>query len=331
MTTVRALILAPFDESQLDRLRAVMDIAYESWLDTRRLTDPDDLADRIKAEGISILVVEADFVFEETFEGCPGLKFVGICRSATNQVDVDAATRSGVLVVNTPGRNARAVAEHALALILALSRKIPQAHQYVTTGGWQHPVGGYIDLRGVELAARTVGIIGLGAIGRSLAEMCMGLGVDVVAYDPYAVEWPKGVRMSDLHGVAKQSDFVSVHVRTTAETTGLLDADFFATMKPGAYLVSCSDYQVIDQAALLDALCTNRLLGAALDVFETQPIAPDSPLLKLDNVILTPHIGGATIETIQRHSRMMTDDILRFVKGCRPKNLVDPAAWATRQ
>ena len=327
---MHALILAPFDEHQLARLRAEMDVTYESWLDTRALTDPDDLAVRIRSQDISILVVEADFVFEETVQDCPGLKFVGICRAATNQVDLQAATDRGVLVVNTPGRNARAVAEHAFALILSLARRIPQAHQYVRSGRWRHPVAGYTDFHGIELGSRSVGIVGVGAVGRTLAAICMGFGMNVSAYDPYIDNVPEGVRMTDLHTLARESDFVSVHAAKTPETTGLLNTDFFALMKSSAYFVNCSDYCIADETALLDALRNRLISGAAFDVFETQPIVPDNPLLKMDNVILTPHVGGATVETIERHSRMMADDILRFVQGIRPLNLVTPEVWKPR-
>ena len=321
---MHALILAPFDEHQLARLRARMDVTYENWLDTRALADPDELAARVRSEDISVLVVEADFVFEETFQECPGLKFVGICRGATNQVDLQAAADQGVVVVNTPARNARAVAEHAFTLMLSLARRIPQAHEYVRTGQWRHPMSGYTEFRGAELDSRIVGIVGLGAIGRTLASMCVGFGMNVLAYDPYADEVPEDVCMTDFYTLSRESDFVSVHVPATPETTGLLNAEFFASMKPSAFLVNCSDYRIADEAALLDALRARRISGAAFDVFETQPIVPGSPLLKLDNVVLTPHIGGATDETIERHSRMMADDILRFVEGQRPVNLIVP-------
>ncbi len=327
---MHALILAPFDERQLNRLRATMDVSHESWLDTRRLTDPDDLNARILTEGISILVVEADFVFEETFQECPELKFVGICRASTTQVDLEAASEHGVLVVNTPGRNARAVAEHALALIMSLARRITQSHEYVSSRSWLNPVAGYTDFRGVEVGARTVGIIGLGAIGRTLAGMCVSLGMKVVAYDPYVTDAPSDVSMADLATLAQVSDFVSVHVPATSDTEGLLDAEFFAHMKPTTYIVNCSDYQIAEETALLDALRNRRIAGAALDVFETHPVIPNSPLLDLDNVLLTPHIGGATDETIERHSQMMADDIISFIEGRRPANLVVPEVWPDR-
>ena len=326
---MHALILAPFEESQLARLRARMDVSYESWLETRTLTDPDELAVRALSEDVEIRVVEADFVFEETFQQCPKLRFVGICRASTTQVDLETAADHGVVVVNTPGRNARAVAEHALALILSMARRITHAHEYVSSRSWGNPVAGYIDFRGIEVGARTIGVVGLGAIGRTLAGMCMGLGMKVAAYDPYVNDVPDGVHMTGLAALAEASDFVSIHVPRTPDTTGLLDAKFFAHMKSSAYLVNCSDYQIAEETALLDALRNRRISGAAFDVFETHPVTPNNPLLELDNVLLTPHVGGATVETIERHSRMMADDILRFVEGRRPVNMVTPEVWSS--
>ena len=324
---MRTLILAPFDPLQIDRLRAVVPVEYESWLDTRMLTDPEELAARIRSSGISILVVEADFVFEETFDGAPGLRFVGICRASTNQVDVEAATRHGIVVVSTPARNARAVAEHALGLMFALARRIPQAHAYVASGQWKNPVEPYFSMRGIEMQGRTVGIVGLGATGSELAQMCAALGMNVLAHDPFVANPASEIRMTSLETLASNSDFISLHVPATADTDGMIDADVISRMKRSAFLVSCSDPSVMDQEALVRALGSGRIAGAAFDLFETHPIAPDNPLLRLDNVILTPHIGGATAETVRRHSEMMTDDILRFTIGQRPVNIVNPEVW----
>ncbi len=328
---MNALILAPFDARELRRLRRAMSVAYESWMDTRALADPDELAARIRAESVSMLVMEADFVFAETIAACPALRFVGVCRAATSHVDIAAASAAGVVVVNTPARNARGVAEHALALMLALARRIPQANEYVAGGSWRNPAGGYFELRGIELAGRSVGIVGMGAIGRTLAEMCIALGMEALAYDPYASNIPRGARMTDLPDLAARADFVSAHAPATEETAGMLDANFFGAMKRSAYFVNCADYRIADERALLDALRSKRIAGGAFDVFDTQPLAPHSPLLALDNVILTPHIAGATDETIARHSRMMANDMLRFANGVRPVNIVDAAAWERRR
>ena len=327
----RALILAPFSASELESLGQSIGVAYESWMDTRRLYSPEELADRVRSEGISVLVIEADFVFEEVFEGAPGLRFVGICRNSTDHVDVEAATRHGVLVVNTPGRNARAVAEHALGLMLSLARGIPAAHRYVVEGRWQEPTEPYGRLRGVELAGRTLGIIGLGAIGRKLASLSAALGMTCLAYDPYVQCVPAEVRQTGLEALLAGSDFVAIHAPRTKETEGLLDARMLGLMRPSAYLLNLSDASIVAEDALVEALRARRLAGAALDVFETHPVQPHSPLLELDNVLLTPHIGGATEETVERHSAMMAEAVMRFLAGVRPEHLVNPEAWAAHE
>jgi D-3-phosphoglycerate dehydrogenase len=192
-------------------------------------------------------------------------------------------------------------------------------------------------MRGVELAGRTLGVIGLGAIGGRLAQMCAALGMEALAYDPYVKRPPSGVRahgcaplLVQLDELLARSDFVSLHVPDSPGTERLLDASRLALMKPAAYLINTSSPSAVEQRALADALRTRRIAGAALDVFETHPIAPDSPLLTLDNVVLTPHLGGATEETVERHSRMMADDILRYLGGQRPQHLVNPEAWKSK-
>ena len=320
-----ALILAPFAEAHIERLRRRVAVEHRSWMETRRLTDPDELAATLNSGRMSLLVVESDFVFEEVFEQADCLKFVGVCRSATHHVDVEAATGRGVLVVNTPGRNARAVAEHALGLMFVLARGTVAAHAYVAEGRWRDPVTPYISMRGVELGGRTLGVIGLGAVGRTLARMARSLGMEVLAYDPYVREAGDAV-LTPLESLVARSNFISLHVPLTPETEGLLNAPLLEVVRPGAFLVSTSDAAVVEQSALASALESGRLAAAALDVFDTHPIAPDSPLLSLDNVVMTPHIGGATAETIERHSQMMTDDILRYLDGRRPVNLVNPEA-----
>ena len=326
----RALVLAPFSDAGLERLADRVDVTHESWMDSGRLHDPDGLAEKLKELGASILVIELDFVFAEVFEAAPGLAFVGVCRAATNHVDIESASSHGVVVVNTPGRNAQAVAEHALGLMLALARRIPESHNYVLEGRWVNPAAPYVDMRGVELAGRTLGIVGLGAIGRRLAEMAGAIGMACVAYDPYVSGAPPGMRLVELDELMACSDFISVHAPVTAETEGLIDSRRLRLMKPTAYIVNLSGARIVDGEGLRSALGSGTIAGAALDVFETQPIAPDHPLLGIDNVILTPHVGGATDETIRRHSEMIASDILRFLDGERPVNLVNPTAWEER-
>ena len=160
--------------------------------------------------------------------------------------------------------------------------------------------------------------------------MAGAIGMRCVAHDPYVESPPQGIRLVDLDELMGCSDFISVHAPVTAETGGLIDSRRLALMKPSAYIVNLSGAGIVDRDGLVTALESRTIAGAALDVFETQPIAPDHPLLELDNVVLTPHVGGATDETIDRHSAMMVSDILRFLDGERPVNLVNPEVWGKR-
>jgi D-3-phosphoglycerate dehydrogenase len=307
-----------------------MDVAYESWMDTNKLLSAEEFIERIQGQGIEIVVVEADFITREIFERAKKLKFLGVCRADMAYVDVKAATENGVLVVNTPGRNAAAVAELTVGLMLALLRHIPQAHQVVSSGNWVDPTVAYFSMRGSELGGKKIGIVGFGAIGRRVAKLVSAFDASVLVYDPFvdSNEVKKtGAQSVELDDLMKRSDIITLHASTAPEAIGLISAQRIALMKPTAYLINAANAFVIDNAAIIKALEEKRIAGAAFDVFETWPVRTDSPLLKLDNVVLTPHIGGATGETITRHSQMLVEDIERFMKGERPRNLVNPQAW----
>jgi D-3-phosphoglycerate dehydrogenase len=328
--TIRALILAPFHPQALERLRGRVQVTYESWMDTRRLLPPEEMLERIESGDFQIVIIEADFLFDEVFEGTKKLRLAGICRNSVNNIDIDAATEHEVMVVNTPARNAVSVAELTVGLILSLARCIPVAHSMVKSGEWLDPVGPYITLRGIELAGKTVGIVGLGAIGFEVAKRLRAFDVEILVYDPYVSA--KGTaeveaRQVELPGLMKESDFVTIHCPVSPETTGLIGEKEIGLMKPTAYLINTGGWEVVDEKVLLHALGQRRIAGAAFDTYQTHPVSPQSPFLKLDNVVLTPHIGGATDGTVKRYSQMMTEDIERFISGKRPKNLVNPEVW----
>ena len=330
---MHVLILAPFEETCLDRLRSRIKVTYKPWTESRVLLDPEELAEAINGYQAEALIVEADFVLEETFKEAPGLRLVGICRNAVSQIDVDAATESGVVVVNAPGRNARAVGELVIGLMFALARGIVASHRYVAEGRWEDPVSPYLELGGVEVGGKTLGLVGLGAIGSEVSGLAHALGMKVLASDPYVT--PKRASqvracLTDLDTVLRASDFVSIHLPAGAETSGLIDGRALQVMRPGAYLINTSTPEAIDSSALLDALERGEIAGAALDVHESPPIPPDHPLLAHPKVILTPHIGGATDGTVARHSQMMTEALERFRQGLRPTHVVNPSAWQCR-
>ncbi len=325
---MKALVLAPFAPDQLERLRRRMAVVYEPWTETRLLWDPAVLAVRLAEESIEAVVAEVDFLFGEVFEDPSPLRFIGLCRNATNQVDLEAAAARGVTVVNTPGRNANAVAELVIGLALSLARRIPAAHAYVQSGDWQHPMGAYLDIRGTEISGKTIGIVGMGAIGRRVARLARALGMQVLGHDPYATA-PRYVTMTTLEHLLSCSDVVTLHVPETPETACMLDRERLALMPPGSFLINTASAALVDEAALVDALRSGHLAGAGLDVFETHPVMPNSPLLALENVVLTPHIGGATAETVERYSRSITRSLLQFERTANRGLRVATRARAT--
>ena len=328
-----ALVLAPFTQNALAALRGIVAVTYESWTDTRKLYSPPELCQRINADDIGILVVEADFVYEEVFQQSGPLKFLGVCRNGLDSIDIEAATYHNVAVVNTPGRNAHGVAELTLGLMLSLARRISHLNGYVKDGNWESPVEPYISMQGIELRGKTLGIIGLGAIGRIVARLGRAFGMHVVAYDPY-VGAPgskvAGTLLGTLEQVLRLSDFLSIHTPATPDTEGLLDERHLIMMKAGSYIINTASHHVIDQVALVEHIKSGHIAGVGLDVHRTHPILPSSPLLKLDQVILTPHVGGASDGTVERHSWMMVEEIRRFLQGRKPRHLVNREVWRRR-
>lgn len=327
---MRILLLAPFSGDALATLFQFAEVVHEDWRETETMWDPVELGKRLHGEGFDVVVVERDFLFRETFEAAPELRVAAICRSAVNQIDVAAATDHGVSVLNTPGRNAPAVAELALGLMFALARRMLESDSYIRQGRWESPTEPYTQLRGFELHGKTVGIVGFGAIGRLVAKKCQALGMRVLVYDPFVGDGGRGDRSVEMVGLGdllQRADIISLHAPPDPGGKALLDGDAMNRVRSGAYLVNTASAELVDTPALVQALRERRLAGAAYDVFETTPIQPGHPLTKTPDVILTPHLGGATDETIQRHSHMIVRDLQRITRGQRPANLVNPEVW----
>jgi D-3-phosphoglycerate dehydrogenase len=321
----KALVLAPFSPDALDRLRVTTNVTYEPWTETKRLHNPQELAERIRNERVAAIVVEADFLVTEAFQS-PYLRVAGACRNAVTQVDLKTATERGIPVLNAPGRNNVAVAELAIGFMFALARHVRAANTFVSGGQWTNPVLDYEQFRGREIARSTVGIIGLGQIGREVAQRARCLGAKVIAHDPFVSREKAvgaGARLVSLRALLAKADFVTLH--TTAMETPILDAAALDQLRPAAYVINTGAPAAVDYDALAERLRTNRIAGAALDVFPGFIPRAESPILGLDNVILTPHIGGATEETVERHSRMMVEDIERVLRGERPRRVANLA------
>lgn len=252
------------------------------------------------------------------------LRVVGRHGVGFENIDLKAASERGVIVTYTPHANADAVADHTLALVLSLLRKIPEANASMKAGRWEG--GRFI---GLELSSKTLGVIGLGEIGRRVAKRARGFDMKVIYYDLFRkvdLEKELGLTYTPLNLLLSEADVVSIHIPSTAETRGMIGGRELSLMKKGAFLINTARGSIVDEDALIRALKEGRIAGAALDVFDKEPPDPDSPLLKLDNVILTPHIAGYTIEAIRRMDLAVASDVVKVLKGEKPMNIANPEA-----
>lgn len=255
-------------------------------------------------------------------------KLLAVCSAGAGYdvIDVDACTRAGIAVCNNSGPGAEAVAEHALGFMLDLAKKITVADRVLRAG----PVGDRLALRGSQLLGKTLGVIGLGAIGGRLVELCAPFGMEVLAFDPYLDEvsaHARGVRVVPLARLLERSDFVQVTCPLTSETERLIGRAQFAAMKPTAFFITTARGLVHDETALLDALVSGGIAGAGLDVFHEEPPRQDNPLLHLDNVVATPHTAGITVEAAHDIAVATATQWQTIFEGGMPSRLLNPDVW----
>ncbi|WP_077090361.1 NAD(P)-dependent oxidoreductase [Mycobacterium rhizamassiliense] len=316
----RALVTAPLRGPGFAKLRELADVVYDPWIDQTplRIYSAEQLAERISAEAADIVVVETDSVKGPVFD--LGLIAVASTRGDPNNVDIAGATAAGIPVLNTPGRNADAVAEMAIALLFAATRHLVSSDADVR-GGNMFRDGSipYQRFRGAEIAGRTAGLVGLGAVGRALAWRLSGLGMRVIACDPYHDE-----AEHSLDELLAEADVVSLHAPVTEDTAGMIGAKQFAAMRDGVVFVNTARAQLHDTDALVDALRSGKVGAAGLDHFVGEVLPTDHPLVGMPNVVLTPHIAGATWDTEARQAQMVADDLAALLSGNTPAHLVNP-------
>ena len=282
--------------------------------------------------GHQVLVVHGAPVTAEILDAAP-LRLVCCARGGPVNVDVAAATARGIPVTNAPGRNAEAVAELTLAFALMLIRGVPASARYLINGG-QHADSVYEgrEFIGGEASSMTLGLVGLGNVGSQVATRARALGFAVLGYDPAPPgAIPAGVTAVGFDELLSRSDVVSVHARATAGNQHLFGAAAFARMRPGAFFINTARESLVDEGALARALAGGALAGAALDVVERRPAGDRHPLLELPNVIITPHIGGATHETLRRGAQLCAAAVGRLVSGQVPDNLLNPGILARKE
>lgn len=316
----RSLVTSPLRGPGLDKLRSLTEVTYDPWIDQTplRMYNAEQLAQRVAETGARVLVVETDAVAGPVLD--QPLAVIASTRGDPNNVDVAAATAAGIPVINAPGRNADAVAEMAIALMFAVRRGVVSADADVRQGQvWRDGTIPYQRFRAWELNGQTAGLVGLGAVGRALRWRLQGLGLRVIAHDPYNSE-----ATHTLDDLLAESDVVSMHAPVTPETTGMIGAGEFARMRQGALFINTARAHLHDTDALVAALASGHIGGAGLDHFVGEHLSRDHPLTAMSNVVLTPHIGGATWDTESRQAQMVADDIERVLGGQRPVHLVNP-------
>ena len=303
---MKVLVTERLSTAGTERLREHLEV------DERLGLTPEQLAETI-GDYDALIVRSVTKVHSGIFDRAVNLKVVGRAGIGLDNVDVDAATKHGVLVVNAPQSNVLSAAEHTMALLLAQARNIPAAHAALIAGRWERE-----KHQGVELHGKTLGIVGLGRVGTLVAQRASAFGMRLVAFDPYVAPnraQQMGVTLVDtVAEVCERADFITIHLPKTAETVGIIGARELANVRPGVRVVNTARGGLIDESALVDALRSRRVAGAAIDVFDDEPVT-DHPLFGLDNVVVTPHLGASTVEAQDKAGLAIAEQVLLALRG----------------
>lgn len=303
---IKVLICEKIADAGIDAIRAAFTV------DDGTGWSKEELAERI-GEYDGIVVRSATKVTADLIERANNLKVIGRAGTGVDNVDLDAATRRGIVVVNAPESNSLSAAEHTIALIMAQARNVAPAHARLVEGAWERSKFG-----GIEVTGKTLGVVGLGRIGRLVAERALGLRMNVIAYDPFLAEGrfrdlgvEHAATLDDLYAA---SDFITLHMPSTPETRGMIDTAALAKMKRGARLINVARGDLVDEAALAEAVTSGQLAGAAVDVFPSEP-ATESPLFGVPGITVTPHLGASTVEAQDRAGTDVAEQVVAALSG----------------
>lgn len=335
---MKAFITAEFSKQALKELKSIIndEIIYESWRTTRNLYfNDEDLITKLKETGAEIYICEGDNVKKNVIEHSK-LKILGSTRGDPNNIDVETATKEGIPVLYAPNRNTQSVAELTVGLMLSLARKLHMVHRILHTSD-QFEVNEFSDyikyyntFKGFELRGKTIGIVGLGRIGFTVAKLLFPFQVKFLVYDPYLSQEKLNIirgESVDLHELLARSDIITLHCPPTDETDDMIGELEIKLIQPHALFINLARASIVDESALLEALKEKRIAGAALDVFSVEPVDQDNEFLELDNVIVTPHIGGDTNDTNHFHSMLMVHGIQQILNHEIPSNIKNPEVF----
>jgi D-3-phosphoglycerate dehydrogenase len=284
-----------------------------------------------KLQGVEIAATHLAPFSAEVFKNAPNLKMVGVCRGGPVNIDVNAATEAGVLISYAPGRNAQAAAEFAIALMLAAMRRITRGDADLHKGIWRGDFYSY-EKTGIEISGSTVGLIGYGAIGKIVAKILIAMGAHVIVFDPYtnkALMAADGVESVELDYLLKNSSVVSLHARLTSDSKHILSEENMKLLPEGAVIVNSARGGLMDYKPLPDLLRSGRIGALALDVYDVEPPPNDWPLLGIENVVLAPHLAGATKQTAWRAANIIADEIELFLDGRVPQFVANKEILST--
>jgi D-3-phosphoglycerate dehydrogenase len=341
---MKIFITADFSEEGIKRLvDAGHDVRYCCWGATHDICTEDQLIEGL--QGYDVLIVGYEQITEKVLKNTK-LKIICSIRGGPRaNIDVDFATKMGIPIIYTLGREAVPVADFTIGQIIGLVRQIVKTDRELRSGKFTAPAqeygsekdiiwdmsleGPWESRKGIELYGKILGLIGFGTIGQEVAKRAVAFGMKVIAYDPYQKDSAfiqYRVEKVMLEDLCRRSDIISIHARGTEKNKGMIGEKEFAMMRDGVYFINNARAAIVDEKALREAIYSRKVAGAALDVFHNEPIRVNDPFLKMDNIVVTPHIAGAGLEVIFRHSNMLCDDLFVLLKGEMPKALLNPEA-----
>lgn len=346
------LITARFENAELGRLKShLAEVHFAGWGVTRTRLTEEELQEHLAH--VEIVISEYEPITRSVLESASQLQLLGCCRMGPEaSIDLSTATELGIPVLYTPGRNAVSVAEYTFGLMISLARHIHKVHYLLkytseltrvsyedktpdrsgVTSEWSLDSRAPFNcFQGIELADKILGLVGCGAIGREIACRAKAFDMKVLGYDPYVPTSrlkDLGITPISINKLVRESDFVVMAAKVTPETHKMVSAELIRAMKSTAYFINTARAALVDYDALFKALKSASIAGAALDVYYHEPISEDNPFLELDNVILSPHLAGASSDIPKHHSRMIVDDLLLAFDGKKPARLANPEVWA---